>query len=178
MKGKFGKIGIICLALVICLAGLGAAFAFWTEPLTVSSTVSTGYLQLKLTDIVPSDNYPYGDLISCEKIVETGDSVSFDLTVTDAYPGYEGRVDFKIENTGTIPAYIEDIDFDGSPAYPSWAHIGWDDIIYGEYKTLDVAQSYDAFITVTIDAPGDDVPENYSFTFTVTIQAMQWNYAP
>lgn len=169
---------MICLGLVLALGTVGAAFAYWNEPVTIVSTANTGYLQLKLTDIVPSDNYPDVDLISCVKTVETGDSVSFDLTVTDAYPGYEGKVDFNIKNTGTIPAYINDIDFDGSPAYPSWAHIGWDDIIYGEYKTLDVGQSYAGFITVTIDAPGNDVPENYSFTFTVTILSQQWNYAP
>lgn len=175
MKGKFGKIGIISLALILALGSLGAAFAFWSEPVTIAGTVSTGYLQLKLTDIVPSDNYPYGDLILCEKIVETGESVSFDLTVTDAYPGYEGRVDFNIKNTGTITAYIYDVVFDGSPAYPEWAHVGFDNLICSEHKYLGVGETHARYITVEIPAPGDDVPENYTFTFTVTILSKQWN---
>jgi len=167
------KIGLLCLAVVLALGLVGGGFAYWSDTLTITTTVSTGYLQLKLTNIVPSNSN-----ITCIKTSETGEAVSFTLTVSDAYPGYEGKVDFKIENTGTIPAYIYDIDFDGSPAYPSWSHIGWDDIIWGEYKTLNVGQSYDGFITVTIDAPGPDVPENYTFTFEVIIKSKQWNYAP
>lgn len=42
MRKGFGKLGFICLALLICLAGTGVGYAYWSDTLTIEGTVTTG----------------------------------------------------------------------------------------------------------------------------------------
>jgi predicted ribosomally synthesized peptide with SipW-like signal peptide len=42
MRKGFGKLGFICLALLICLAGTGVGYAYWSDTLTIGGTVTTG----------------------------------------------------------------------------------------------------------------------------------------
>lgn len=44
MKGRLSKVSVLFLALVVALASLGAAFAAWTDTLTISGTATTGEL--------------------------------------------------------------------------------------------------------------------------------------
>jgi len=183
MKGKLGKIGIMSLALVIALAGVGGVFAHWTETLTTEANVSTGCLQLKLTpDPIPcTDSEQALGLEDVAKISCTQtdggpeyDFTEFTIAVTDAYPGYVGRVTFDVTNTGTIPASIccgTSIVF-----VPSWAKVHIDDVLVFNTQPMMPGESYqDRYIEVEIPAPGDNCPENASFSFTLEIEAAQWN---
>jgi predicted ribosomally synthesized peptide with SipW-like signal peptide len=42
MKRGFGKLGLICLALLICLAGMGVGYAHWSDTVTIEGTITTG----------------------------------------------------------------------------------------------------------------------------------------
>jgi len=42
MKGKFGKIGILCLAVLMALVAVGVGLAHWQETVTIETTVETG----------------------------------------------------------------------------------------------------------------------------------------
>lgn len=42
MRKGFGRLGFICLALLICLAGTGVGYAYWSDTLTIGGTVTTG----------------------------------------------------------------------------------------------------------------------------------------
>ena len=42
MRKGFGRLGFICLALLICLAGTGVGYAYWSDTLTIEGTVTTG----------------------------------------------------------------------------------------------------------------------------------------
>lgn len=42
MRNRFGKLGFICLALVLALALCGIGYAHWGETLTIESTIATG----------------------------------------------------------------------------------------------------------------------------------------
>lgn len=42
MKGKFGKVGLLCLAVLLGLGAMGVALAHWQQPVTIKTTVSTG----------------------------------------------------------------------------------------------------------------------------------------
>jgi predicted ribosomally synthesized peptide with SipW-like signal peptide len=44
------KIGIICLALVVALGGLGIGYAAWTDSVTVTGTVNTGNVDIDVVD--------------------------------------------------------------------------------------------------------------------------------
>ncbi len=41
-RGPFARAGILCLALVLGLGGLGVGYAHWTDTLTIGGTVTTG----------------------------------------------------------------------------------------------------------------------------------------
>jgi len=177
MKGKLGKTGIICLALVLALGTLGAAFAQWTETLTISSPISTGCLQLALTNSSCSDNYPYGTLITCTQ-TDGGPEYNFTeftIAVTDAYPGYVGRCTFDVTNAGTIPASIC---CGTSEVFVPflWAKVHIDDVLVFGVQPMMPGESYPGrYIEVEIPAPGNNCPENASFSFTLKIEAVQWN---
>ena len=56
---KFGKVGMLFLALVLALGGVGAAFAAWTDTLTISGTVNTGELCWQFASAsIQDDNRP------------------------------------------------------------------------------------------------------------------------
>jgi len=42
MRKGFGKLGLICFALVICLAGMGVGYAHWSDTVTIEGTITTG----------------------------------------------------------------------------------------------------------------------------------------
>lgn len=165
---------------VIALAGLSVAYAQWSETLTTDAHVSTGELKLALTNFVCTDNDPPGEdvgEISCTLTDEGSDYIEFTISVENAYPGYVGNATFDLENTGTIPAYIYDVEIDGSPEYPEWATIDFDKLPNCDKKYINPGESFeDRSITVTID--DSNVDQSYSFTFTVIIKSIQWNYAP
>lgn len=47
MKVKFGKVGIICLALVLALGILGVGFAAWSDTLYIHGSVETGHVDVE-----------------------------------------------------------------------------------------------------------------------------------
>ena len=50
MKG-FKKTGLMFLALVIALAGIGGAYAAWTDTITIEGTVNTGSVDLEIVEL-------------------------------------------------------------------------------------------------------------------------------
>jgi len=42
MKGKFGKVGLLCLAVLMGVGAMGVALAYWQKPLNMETNVSTG----------------------------------------------------------------------------------------------------------------------------------------
>jgi predicted ribosomally synthesized peptide with SipW-like signal peptide len=42
MRKGFGKLGFICFALLICLAGMGVGYAHWSDTVTINGTITTG----------------------------------------------------------------------------------------------------------------------------------------
>lgn len=102
---------MIIAAITIAIMLLGTGYAYWTESLTISNTVSTGYLDVKFID---ADAWDYDDsetfshrsnlVIAHKTIAPDGKSIS--LTVDNLYPGSGASLDFLIQNTGTVPAKI------------------------------------------------------------------------
>lgn len=102
---------MLITAITIAIMLLGTGYAYWTETLTISNTVSTGYLDVKFID---ADAWDFDDsetfhhrsnlVIAHKTIAADGRSIS--LTVDNLYPGSGASLDFLVENTGTIPAKI------------------------------------------------------------------------
>lgn len=56
MKDRLGKIGIICLTLVIALSSVGFSYAKWSDILTIEGTVNTGFFNDCFSWVVSNDN--------------------------------------------------------------------------------------------------------------------------
>ena len=110
MKRNFGKIGIICLALVIALGSLGVGLAKWTDTLIINAKVTTGTFDCHLARISCTDNEGGLDVGSCT-CSKTGDE-SFTVAIDNGYQDYECTASFKMTNGGTIPAKIKSIAID------------------------------------------------------------------
>jgi predicted ribosomally synthesized peptide with SipW-like signal peptide len=130
------RLGLLFLVLVIALGGIGAAFAAWTDTLTITGTVNTGSLDLDVTGVsstfvykvigVPDElvrhygpgstdpNPPAGGTLIASAIATdtsnpTGDVDSVNFAFDNLFPCIAFTVDAKFTYTGTIPARIQSI---------------------------------------------------------------------
>jgi len=117
---RMKKTKLLSLALVIAIALMGAGYAYWTDTLTINNTVSTGELnvefieqdfsiwppQLKFPDTLITDgtetNYATATIVQNSPKKTT-------VKVNNMYPGVWALYDAKFQNTGTIPAVIENV---------------------------------------------------------------------
>lgn len=146
------KIGLICLAVVLAMGGLGVGYAMWVDTVTIGGPVTTGTLNLAFDfveppivaefhwhDIVQRDYKVAGEYLG--KDVGTANASYVDLetdpsttkkgweklviTIDDAYPYYIVHTTFVLHNIGTVPLDITSY------------------IITGEKQTLQGGKIYD-----------------------------------
>ena len=184
------KLGILCLAVVLCLATLGVGFALWSETLYVDAEVNTGDLDVCFGSAVSLDPgteidrdkdkhvgctevYSYDEFGNLIPFVPCSDRIA--IIITKAYPCYSGGVDLTIDNIGTIPV-------DGNPG------IEIDNPNPDIVQVQVLGNPYDEFI---IKLPQIDPGDFYSlqiylhlgqsseqcatYMLTVTIPLHQWN---
>lgn len=119
------KIGLICLALILALGSLGAAFAMWTDTITISGPVTTGEVCYGFIDwFVISDpcDPPTGDAtcdpgfgnrrpvpenknVGCATATRI-DQHTVEVILDTTYPCYFATVSLHTENCGTIPIKV------------------------------------------------------------------------
>ncbi len=179
----------------ILLAIVGAAYAAWTEQLTIKATVNTGELDvafdensLSVTDngadpqAAGYNNNEGFDVASASLQVtdsdDEGDAIELTFTIDNAYPGYSACAQFNIVNIGTIPAEITKIDLsDVQAAYPDGSTGTANDALSISY-TMNVgdtlesgeSKSYQVCVEVT-----EQATEMTSYSFSITIEFTQWN---
>lgn len=118
-KAKF-----LALALAGAITLMGAGYAAWSDSLTITSTVSTGYVDLYFisqnnNEITPSSNVITGsvtytadtesELDANGNKHETTLQDNYDIatvTVGNMYPGSRATVNLKIKNNSTIPVKL------------------------------------------------------------------------
>jgi len=139
MKGKFGKAGLLSLALVLAL---GAGFAYWTGMLSIASTVKASDPGVEFSNQMSNDSATALEDLSTGDPAEWGTWTHPDLnapsgwtwsgnvqpgemevasidcsitsnlltaTITNGYPGYIGGTAFTLHNTGTVQIEIDSI---------------------------------------------------------------------
>lgn len=103
------------LLLVVALAGLGVAYALWSETLTINGTVATGEVDAAWTDgmtFCTERPEPGGKNVgSVTYFVDPQDPRVFHFTINNGYPSYAADCNLKYNNTGTIPWVVEAIGF-------------------------------------------------------------------
>ncbi len=163
----------VFVALVMGLMVVAATYAAWTETLNVSGSAATGELDVAFTGYSVSDNDDESGyvgtadtLVSLNDTDGDGDYDVAEITVSNAYPGYQATVDLDVSNVGTIAAKISDITVNNpSELTVTTSGVNVGDIIdRGGTKTLT--------LTITVN---DDAQENGNYAFTVTIDATQFN---
>jgi predicted ribosomally synthesized peptide with SipW-like signal peptide len=126
------KIGLIVLAVVLAIGAMGAAYAAWSETLTINGTITAGNLDV---DFVAASNDPgitldpltgawsvlawtpatdSGKNVASTEVDQTGitdagDTVTSNtlgITVANAYPQYTSQVRVAITNAGSIPVKV------------------------------------------------------------------------
>ena len=138
------RLGILFMVLVIALAGIGAAFAAWTDTITIEGTVNTGSVELEVvkysgTEAWKVDNHgivvnsgwlplapppspvgtkPIGTAIAREG---TGSEADVVFEFDNIFPCVDFCADVLIHYTGTVPAIVTaDIDTDDAWLAELW----------------------------------------------------------
>ncbi len=168
MKSKASALFAVVL---IALAVLGFSYAWWTETLTISGTITTGELDVEFTGAYTST---CSDYMTCTVNFEgggeadptPGDLSKMTVTVNNGYPSGWCNITFTIRNCGTIPAKVKAINI--SPV--SGLEISMEGLSVGTQINPNGTVSPALKIHVA-----EGAAENSQYTFTVTIEFDQWN---
>ena len=98
------KTRFLVLVLAVAVMLVGAAYAYWTQDLTINTTVNTGELEVifqEPANVTGEDDYQIN--ADC-----TPDGYSMEVTFNDIYPGVRNNFYFDMVNTGTLGAYVDD----------------------------------------------------------------------
>ena len=107
----------------LAILALGTAMAMWYETLLVNTYVETGevkvaWADLKCSDEGPDPQLPDSDfhndegkdvaqcIVEPEVYDEKGNVVKVNITLVNAYPGYNPVITLTVENIGTIPVKL------------------------------------------------------------------------
>ena len=209
------KIGLIVLALVVALGALGAGYAAWTDALTITGTVNTGYVEIGIREM--GNDMGTGNGVAAivyenvgaeiKDLNQTGENTGYykgiSYTVNNAYPDFADEFSFDVKNIGTIPVKISSINFETTGNYDFANNIlltsfnGFNISLLG--ITLDEAIENEFWINLIIsivpgnwrdlqsgdvnsidlgfkltDKTGNRLPEYDSFSFTTTVNAVQY----
>jgi hypothetical protein len=167
------KAVIIILALVVALGTLPVTFAcynggwgnwnwFWKpqQPVYCCPT----YCNLNFFSVDASDNEDVKDVADTNACI-TGCGKTITITIDNAYPGYEGIIDFCVKNTGTLAATITGITIDN----PNAGYLQLD--LTGAVQVGTVVQPCNPKCgqLVVYGIPQLEDAENRTFTFEITI---------
>jgi predicted ribosomally synthesized peptide with SipW-like signal peptide len=169
MKSKVAGLFAVVL---IALAVLGFSYAWWTETLTISGTITTGELDVAFTG-TPSKSC--SDYMTCDvNLVDGGepdlpghtDMSKMTVTVENAYPCGWCNITFTITNVGSIPAKFTGMTGD----VPSQLSVTLEGINVGD--TIAVGRSKTCTLKIHVE---EGAGESTSYTFTLTLNFGQFN---
>jgi predicted ribosomally synthesized peptide with SipW-like signal peptide len=105
MKGtKF-----VASALVTGMMLTGAGYAYWTDAVEISNTVSTGELDVSLSGSALS---AVSDYVTASVVSQADKAVSY--KAENLYPGASFNLQTTIQNTGSIPAVVSGVSVDST----------------------------------------------------------------
>jgi hypothetical protein len=94
------KIGLIVIVSLVVLAGLGVAYAGWSDVVDIRTDVTIASVSADFQQVAASD----------EAISVTGQpGQTLTLSINDAYPGCLGSAACTIKNTGELPIKVDTV---------------------------------------------------------------------
>lgn len=202
------KIGLLSLALVLALGGLGIGYAAWTDTLTITGSVSTGSVEWEFFS-APSqsdlglDWNAFFDLnVGLQQVdkdvgsttLAFPDNHTMTVIVENAYPYYGNHIAFTVHRLGSTPLKIWKViirDNNGAEVATLYAN----DYVYldlngGGGNDLEIwwgdnfgGQLHEGG-TERFDISFEflvlqPAPQNASLTFSIELVAIQWDlYVP
>jgi hypothetical protein len=173
MKTAMGMFG----ALILSLAITGVAFAHWTDTLYINGTVNTGTFDAELSVGQGYDSEPPCKDVSSISGTLSEDKNTITVTVSNAYPCIDYYLPIDLHCVGSVPLVIQSIEYNGDlpenttlkiipdPAHPN-------DVIQVGTQLHQCQTAY-GLLHLHLD---EDAAENTTYTFSVTINVVQWNY--
>ncbi len=202
-RNSFAKIGVVFVALLAALVLTSMGYGIWSDTLTVSGTVETGWFAAEFNQAVPNDppgsldpdvpgswsldafgvpqwsGTTYEENTASTDVIGTGTD-TLTITLSNAYPSYWSSVGVTIKNIGTIPMKVETVGISVfSEQDPGGANLN---IIYTGALVEATHQQIEP-----AGQPGDEVlgdihfhpvvpaPEGSNYTVTITVTVAQWN---
>jgi hypothetical protein len=106
---------IVFLSVIVSIFFIVASYAAWNDNLSLTGTVSTGELNVEfMGDSVSSgddfDSNNESGYVNC--IVETNSNKLINVRMSNLYPGAGALVSARIDNKGTIPALVDNVEVD------------------------------------------------------------------
>ncbi|MEM3828095.1 MAG: hypothetical protein QXP36_02600 [Conexivisphaerales archaeon] len=163
-----GLFAIVLIALMVA----GFAYAMWTETINISGTVSTGDLDVSWSvgeGYDSEDEYPEKDVSSISGDVSEDGNTLY-VTIENAYPCIHYYLPIDVSNDGSIPVIISDIIVDKGNL-PEGCTVEINENIY-EGVQIDAGDSVEGLLHVHLT---NDVEEDSTYTFSVTLTVVQWN---
>jgi hypothetical protein len=175
MKTAMGMFG----ALILSLAITGVAFAHWTDTLYINGTVNTGTFDAELSVGEGYDSEPPCKDVSSISGTLSDDKNTITVTVSNAYPCIDYYLPIDLHCVGSVPLIIQSIEYNRGnlpenttlEIIPDPAHPSENVIRVG--TQLHQCQTAYGLLHLHLD---EDAAENTTYTFSVTINVVQWNY--
>jgi len=165
------KIGLLALALVLALGTMGVGYAMWFEDLYINGIVNTGNLDANwsIMDYGDDEDVAAGKNYSSIFAEIQGDTLL--VTVTNAYPCINYFVNFDVDNAGTIPFHVCQLDCTGTIGFPGTLEIT-------QPVPIQVHPGEHALGTISIHLDNAYDPQELTpYTFSCALRVVQYNEA-
>ena len=185
------RLGVICL-IIATVACLGLGFGLWSQNFNTSGPVSTGSFDVVFSSFTAPPNGLHQTSFSASPS-GTDSTHSYDITLSNLYPGCNATFTFNLKDTGTVPAEINHIYIKQGAVTVATDPIGAVLLALGADATNDISVTISgisaglAIPANNINVPGslaihtlkqssgdaNDANPNASGTFTIEIDTIQ-----
>jgi len=169
------KIGLLSMALVVCLCLLGTGYAHWTKDLVATGLVTTGsvdaaWIEVESWDSEPSEKNESG--IECT--VDDVDPTLLHVHVVNGYPCIDYFNHARIVCTGSVPIHVTDITIinDNPCLEVGLLDLDLNYLVLDPPPQLHTDDTLDVVIWVHLL---NEAPEQSSLSFDVVINSQQYN---
>lgn len=195
------KSKILALALAAGITLMGAGYAVWTDKVTATNKVETGYLSVEVVSDgygaeVTEANYhqPLQHTVTWTPTVNADNKYkSGTMKVSNLYDGAIVKVTIPVKNTGSIPVVFDPnsttVDINGTtmtltPTDVTFIDYGPDGVIYNDYygwwnydgdNILDCEEGGVVTYTFTVGEVEQSKTGDNAYSFTVIPGFKQWN---
>lgn len=166
------KLYTILAVLVVCLVIAAFGIARWYETLTISGTVNTGTVDAVLSADECWDTEPAEKNVSSISCDLSEDGKTLNVKVVNAYPCVDYYCKFNVENTGSIPIKVWTMNIDRG-TLPEGATLA----ISGPEIPYQLEPQEAGYWTLHLHLD-NTAEEGQTYTFSVSIDAGQWNEGP